>query len=71
MQRVTEHTPERTGMAAGADSAHRYFFNFRAQFAVYSLPKWYALMRFNTPEQIIAGLQDADTRRPSLPRPRA
>ena len=26
------------------------------------LPKWYALMRFNTPEQIIAGLQDADTR---------
>ena len=38
-------------------------FNFSVPSLLFiRLPKWYALMRFNTPEQITAGLKDADTR---------
>lgn len=38
-------------------------FNFSVPSLLFMrLPKWYALMRFNTPEQIIAKLQEAETR---------
>lgn len=38
-------------------------FNFAVPSLLFiRLPKWYALMRFNTPEQIIAGLQNPETR---------
>lgn len=38
-------------------------FNFSVPSLLFiRLPKWYALMRFNTPEQIIVGLENTETR---------
>ena len=64
MRRVSEHTAR--GARVWPQVQTRPIdisFNFSVPSLLFiRLPKWYALMRFNTPEQIIAGLQDADTR---------